>query len=504
MTLAGGFVSSASIAGIQGVELDGITFDSAPEMAHTPQQRAALEAFESFCNNYSDREDLERLYTHFETQVASKLAEVGMGVATDFLPDSAEIDRMLDALKEECDREEQDSFGFTKIVYSECRMTMDGTTGQLDIKIPAGSDGHMIAFDGTEGIIVNLTQRLQDVATHVGQGWSSDVQWQSGPGQTVEKAGYPATLAQFEYSVGMGAGYGSALAASQQAAEGELSTEEYLEQVGGLEQSQALQMISGMVSNKVTGWGYFSTVVPGIDIMQSFYRNFAENVSPSGEVSSFFGGMINSSVALLEKGVPLELHTTLETKVMGKTMVSGQSTSDIYEVRLVNLPSDWCTRTFIDESNLTDIDAQLQQALGGGGSGGGSGGTSAAAPGLTAEQAAQASEGMEALSEALQGLGLGSMMQGMSGNPAGQSAAVPGGAAPSSGPSSADLTTDNMTQSVQNHLAALGYDPGNTNGDVSIETIIAISEFQAENGMKVTGEVTPQLLGVLGARVDSR
>ena len=64
--------------------------------------------------------------------------------------------------------------------------------------------------------------------------------------------------------------------------------------------------------------------------------------------------------------------------------------------------------------------------------------------------------------------------------------------------------SDNMTQSVQKHLQALGYDTGNTGGELSTETVIAISQFQAEKGMEVTGEVTPQLLGILGAEVDSR
>ena len=110
--------------------------------------------------------------------------------------------------------------------------------------------------------------------------------------------------------------------------------------------------------------------------------------------------------------------------------------------------------------------------------------------------------------QALQGMGLGSMMPGMGADSAGQSAAAAAGSAGvaplTSGPSSADLTTDDLTQSVQNHLQALGYDPGNSVGDVSTETIIAISQFQAENGMEVTGQVTPQLLGILGAKVDSR
>jgi carboxyl-terminal processing protease len=54
---------------------------------------------------------------------------------------------------------------------------------------------------------------------------------------------------------------------------------------------------------------------------------------------------------------------------------------------------------------------------------------------------------------------------------------------------------------VQRQLKALGYDPGNTDGTESMQTSIAISQFQAENKMQVTGKASPQLAGVLSARL---
>jgi peptidoglycan hydrolase-like protein with peptidoglycan-binding domain len=114
--------------------------------------------------------------------------------------------------------------------------------------------------------------------------------------------------------------------------------------------------------------------------------------------------------------------------------------------------------------------------------------------------------------------GLGQMFGGLAGatagaagpaNPAGagSAGAVPASAAPTvarSAPSlSSALMTDNLTQSAQNMLRALGYDPGNTDGELSVATTIAISQFQAEQGLEVTGEVTPQLLGILAAQVDA-
>ena len=65
-----------------------------------------------------------------------------------------------------------------------------------------------------------------------------------------------------------------------------------------------------------------------------------------------------------------------------------------------------------------------------------------------------------------------------------------------------DSSAASLTRTVQNHLKTLGYDPGNTDGEASVQTSIAISQFQAEKGMEVTGEVTPQLAGILEAEVE--
>ncbi|MBT8468499.1 MAG: peptidoglycan-binding protein, partial [Deltaproteobacteria bacterium] len=62
---------------------------------------------------------------------------------------------------------------------------------------------------------------------------------------------------------------------------------------------------------------------------------------------------------------------------------------------------------------------------------------------------------------------------------------------------------DPLVQSIQRDLITLGYDPGAANGEMSTPTIVAISKFQAENGLEVTGEVTPQLAGILAAKRDA-
>lgn len=77
-------------------------------------------------------------------------------------------------------------------------------------------------------------------------------------------------------------------------------------------------------------------------------------------------------------------------------------------------------------------------------------------------------------------MGMGDMMQQMMDgtNPAAAAQAAgtgtPSSAASSAGsnmPPAEELHSDNLTQMVQNHLKALGYDTGDTDGELSLETI---------------------------------
>jgi peptidoglycan hydrolase-like protein with peptidoglycan-binding domain len=61
---------------------------------------------------------------------------------------------------------------------------------------------------------------------------------------------------------------------------------------------------------------------------------------------------------------------------------------------------------------------------------------------------------------------------------------------------------DEVTLMIQEHLLALGYDVSVT-GSMDTATAIAISQYQAENNMPVTGEPSPQLAGVLAAGASS-
>lgn len=68
----------------------------------------------------------------------------------------------------------------------------------------------------------------------------------------------------------------------------------------------------------------------------------------------------------------------------------------------------------------------------------------------------------------------------------------------------AAVVADDLTKMIQKDLAALGYDPGNIQGELSTDTAVAISRFQAENNMEVTGEATPQLAGVIKAKLKKK
>lgn len=70
----------------------------------------------------------------------------------------------------------------------------------------------------------------------------------------------------------------------------------------------------------------------------------------------------------------------------------------------------------------------------------------------------------------------------------------------SSSPASGDAS---LTQMIQRDLVVLGYEPGSISGEMDVTTAVAISRFQAENNLVVTGEASPQLAGILSARVSA-
>ncbi len=68
----------------------------------------------------------------------------------------------------------------------------------------------------------------------------------------------------------------------------------------------------------------------------------------------------------------------------------------------------------------------------------------------------------------------------------------------------AAVLADEVTKMIQMDLIALGYDPGNIQGEATTETIVAISTFQAENNLDVDGKPTPQLAGIIKAKLKAK
>jgi peptidoglycan hydrolase-like protein with peptidoglycan-binding domain len=51
-------------------------------------------------------------------------------------------------------------------------------------------------------------------------------------------------------------------------------------------------------------------------------------------------------------------------------------------------------------------------------------------------------------------------------------------------------------------LVALGYNPGSIQGDLTPETADAISKFQTDNNLQVTGAASPLVAAIISAKVD--
>lgn len=64
--------------------------------------------------------------------------------------------------------------------------------------------------------------------------------------------------------------------------------------------------------------------------------------------------------------------------------------------------------------------------------------------------------------------------------------------------------TPELLRQIQQHLATLGYQPGNTDGVLDTRTRVAISQYQAEHGLPVTGEPSSGLATSLAAEVSRR
>ncbi|NNC77841.1 MAG: peptidoglycan-binding protein [Woeseiaceae bacterium] len=74
---------------------------------------------------------------------------------------------------------------------------------------------------------------------------------------------------------------------------------------------------------------------------------------------------------------------------------------------------------------------------------------------------------------------------------------------PTGGSASGGSQAVGLVGMIQRDLKKLGYYNGAVDGERTKMTVVAISRYQAEHGMEVTGEPTPQLAGRLSAAVDA-
>lgn len=257
-------------------------------------------------------------------------------------------------------------------------------------------------------------------------------------------------------------------------------------------------LLGDLGSIKSNGDAWIVPDAPGADVVGAFYRNFDEHVVPSAGADTLLGGMMRQMAGLASHGIPVR--TTQKTDVTGAWQAyrAGQTSTSTIE-RIMVLPGrapEKCGPTIVPEGIVvTDLGAEMDAA--------------SAEGNAQLEQAmSEMAQAMEQMSpeqrEMMKALGFGGGQQMPVAKPADQTAgaAAANTVTERTSPSSAELTTDNLTQTAQNHLQALGYDPGNTDGDVSTETTLAVLQFQADKGLAVTGEVTPQLVESLSAEVD--
>jgi|GEM_PF-6516885 len=80
-----------------------------------------------------------------------------------------------------------------------------------------------------------------------------------------------------------------------------------------------------IVTSKGTAW--LAPDAPGIDVVRSFYRNFAQEVKTPGVVNGFMSGLIEQMSAMTAKGMPMYLEQTVSSKNSGPFRFGHSGTS---------------------------------------------------------------------------------------------------------------------------------------------------------------------------------
>ncbi len=255
-------------------------------------------------------------------------------------PTRASIERSMRNAKEEiCDNPPPGTTTQTFVTtYAFCRMSMWTPTHLMDIHLPPGGGAGTMSIVDTvagEAMTMSLRARVDEVSKVIGKGWDEGLTM-NGPAAFATRIGYPVGAYNFKYEMGL----------------------------GGSDSPMALFGQTIKVKNEGTAW--ISSDVPGIDIVRSFYERLTTEMSPGGDSMSFFGGLISNIVAMLQYGIPLEMDQTTSSKALGAIGVKGRSQQYITAVELIDFEPGWCSASLIPaDYEVTDVDAQLAEAMGG-------------------------------------------------------------------------------------------------------------------------------------------
>jgi hypothetical protein len=389
-----------------------------------------------------------------------------------------------------CDDEFETETAVYTIVFTTCSMTaMYGSTFMRWTVPPDAPEAIMIVFDAASG------QVFESSYLESGLGAVQTLAKGKAEKQTIKG---PSGSEEFELLIEIGMPGNYVATHEKFVAQG--YSHQYKGTVVGMPFAEGEGVTAPSIESK--GTAYIASDVPGSDVIRQFYRNFRDHVAPAAGKDTLLSAPIEQMAGLAEKGMPLKnvRKTTMSMggilgQFGGAMAQRSESTDTISAIRVHQSGASQrklCGNTVFPEGVTVNSMDQIMA----GQNGDAMNEYSKAMEQITPEQLAM-----------LEQMGIGVP----GGAPGGGAAAavVPGDAgtataAAATASRSAALMTDDVAQSVQRHLHALGYDPGNTDGDVSTETVIAISQFQAEKRLEVTGEVSPQLLGILSAEVDQR
>lgn len=264
------------------------------------------------------------------TRVEGALQMQGIDIFNDFQDHLGTAEAAL------CDDITSDYFNHFTITYAYCRMTMDTPTQSLDIHMPPSSAAALmqaIDFAEESGMQIDLARDMQGTIVATGAGFADTISMSATSG-TDSMLGHDV----YEYSY------------------------QYAARMGGTGAAPGMEMIAGMVSVDNVGTAWVAPTVEGDSIPRRFYWNLATQVQPADGMSGYFSGMIMNLAGMLQHGLPLDVSSTVTSKMAGRTVMSADSRSVITDVSLVPMPSGWCERDIVPPHfEVTNVSAQLDQ-----------------------------------------------------------------------------------------------------------------------------------------------